>query len=203
MRTKRVKELFTVKKEGRRLLLGLHWLPSKVCTVNSNRGWNFNELLRKKVIHLRLGWGSFHGSTCSNIKQVGLTWALFSFSIMCICSDGQRMMGSFDKQTNENWIEGLGLRSASGNRTSGLNIKYREWLKIPSPTISPRTLTVPIGNVMRHVQVYAFCVQADCGYFATFTLIAAQRQDSSIPAHSWSKLVFVTFHPLSKAGYVL
>jgi hypothetical protein len=53
MRTKGVRELFTggsiVKMGERRLLLGLHLLPSKVCTVNSNRGWNFNELLRKKV----------------------------------------------------------------------------------------------------------------------------------------------------------
>jgi hypothetical protein len=28
----------------------------------------------------------------------------------------------------------------------------------------------------------------------------AQRQDSSIPPHGWSKLVFVTFHQLSKVN---
>jgi hypothetical protein len=29
--------------------------------------------------------------------------------------------------------------------------------------------------------------------------VSTQRQDSSIPAHAWLKLVLVTFHPLSKA----
>jgi hypothetical protein len=32
-----------------------------------------------------LSWCSLHGSYCSHIEQIGLTWALLSVPILCIC----------------------------------------------------------------------------------------------------------------------
>jgi hypothetical protein len=69
---------------------------SKSSVVHDRKGCS---RLRNK---LRFTWGSVHGSLYSNIELGGLTWALLSVPIMffCVC------------------IEGRGLRSASGDRTS-------------------------------------------------------------------------------------
>ncbi len=47
-------------------------------------------------VDLRLIWDSVQGLYCSNIEQVGLTWALLSDHVMCISSMGQWMSGSFN-----------------------------------------------------------------------------------------------------------
>ncbi len=55
----------------------------------------------------------------------------------------------------------------------------------------------------KHIQYYSltvinfFCVYKHLSVYRM--LYRAQRQNSSIPAHSGSKLVLVTFHPLSQA----
>jgi hypothetical protein len=44
-------------------------------------------------LHLMWSWGAY--DYCSNIPQVGMTWALLSVSIMCISSDNLWMRDDF------------------------------------------------------------------------------------------------------------
>ncbi len=79
-------------------------------------------------VHLRLTWGSIHGSYCSNIDQIGLTWALHSVPIILFISlvMAKEWGGAFFWPIDlaicvvihiREWdcIEGCRLRSASGD----------------------------------------------------------------------------------------
>ncbi len=55
-------------------------------------------------------------------------------------------------------------------------------------------ILVSIGNLI-HLLCSMFLNWARTGSFTR-----AKRQDSSIPAHAWSKLFLVTFYPLSIAS---
>ncbi len=59
-----------------------HKKIKKYWMSNTTWGWKFKELLRNKTkVHLRLSWGSVHGSHCSNIELAGVK---LSVPIMCM-----------------------------------------------------------------------------------------------------------------------
>ncbi len=90
---------------------------------------------------LRLSWGSFHGSYCSNIEQVVLTWALLFVIIMCISSNCQQMRGAFfwpiafthlccDTQTRMRLQRGGSAEGQPQVTRPYVRYTYTEWKKI-------------------------------------------------------------------------
>ncbi len=84
-----------------------------------DRGWNFSKnycakysgspevVLKYCVIGTAWPggqiWRSVHGSNCSNILQVHLTWTLLSVRITCISSENHRVRGCFLLTTGSQW----------------------------------------------------------------------------------------------------
>jgi hypothetical protein len=82
-------------------------------------------------VHLRLSKGTVHGSYCTIIEQVSLTWALLSSYYVWLPTNEEEL--SSDQWQSAicvvihrrelNCIEGGGLRSASSEWTSGFNTR--------------------------------------------------------------------------------
>ncbi len=79
-------------------------------------------------VHLRLSWGSVHGSNWSNIELGGLTWALLSVLIICMHRGARTKvslrwqdlrLNTVHRMTNnsasgESWEAGFGLENFGG-----------------------------------------------------------------------------------------
>ncbi len=102
-------------------------------------------------LDLRLSWGP--APICSNIEQVGLTWAMSPLSLVFTVSlvMANESRGAFFwpiafsylcSDTESDCIEGRGLRSASGDRTSGY-IHYKKWQKIPPLALLQKVISAP------------------------------------------------------------
>ncbi len=51
--------------------------------------------VQQSLVHLRLSWGSVHGSYFSNIELGGLTLALLCIPILCVCTEGSDVRSAY------------------------------------------------------------------------------------------------------------